>query len=74
MVRIGTLKDFRASVNKLKKEVKTKSSITITVTAGGWVRKVKVNNEEALSIVRLRGTSWAFRYNPKFWQNNVEVL
>ena len=66
MVKFGTLKDFNAA----KKMIKD-SGIDFTVTNGDLVRKITdKDGTEILSIARLRGTTWAFRYNPIYF---VEV-
>ena len=66
MVKVGTLKDFNAA----KKMVKD-AGIDYTVTNGDLVRRINdKDGTEIVSIARLRGATWAFRYNPAYF---VEV-
>jgi len=64
MVKFGTLKDFKAAVKQLEA---TFGKEAIVVTQGDLVKKALVKNVEAVSVCRLNGTNWAFRYNPKIW-------
>jgi hypothetical protein len=62
MVKIGKLKDFRHAVKMLRD-----GGFEVTETNGELVKKALVNGVEAISIGKLRGNTWVFRYNPNFF-------
>ena len=62
MVKIGTLKDFRDARKKLEEQ-----GHKVDVVSGELVRKLKVRGETVLSIARLRGSTWSFRYSKIWW-------
>lgn len=64
MIRIGTLKDYKDAQRKLHN-----AGFDVTEPMNGnLVRKTLVDGDEAVSIAKLRGNTWVFKYNPKYFK------
>jgi hypothetical protein len=66
MTKFGTLKDFRLSLSRIKKEYG--DNVSIKKSPNGAMRWVFVNKVNVLSIAKLNSRKWVFIYNSKFWK------